>query len=301
MGGVSFFKRKYIFRQTILTLGRFFFFSKILGRTTNWTYLFPGFISGQAARSQNDEKSKNTLWGGDNVRPIFPRTQNQILVNPFSPHRQTGETTIRVTLSFPKRRFSNEQLNQDHENRTILCGGNSSGPTFIFEFVEKPFCLLQRKLFTQTRYNLVLRAGGYIKGMLLFPKARQQAAGFESTKTERYSVEIFLGPSASQFDDLRLSLSSQSHHSPHHRGLTTHQPSWPVGWDFWLSNTCFCKHKLSQYIGFRTLLNPRLHPQATRLCQPLETSLQEPLKRVTRNLQSFIPWIHWLGAVEKRE
>lgn len=35
-------------------------------------------------------------------------------------------------------------------------------------------------------------------------------------------------------------------------------------------------------------------PQSTRLCHPLETSLQEPLKRVTRNPQSLFPWIHFV-------
>lgn len=125
---------------------------------------------------------------------------------------------------------------------------------------------------------------------------------WETVGTEPVCLSTRLPPSISL-----ISATSVPSHSPYHRGLTTHQPSWPVGWRFLnhavgsqthaSANTSFLKHKFPERSWIRVCtLKP--HDYAS----PKSTSLQEPSKKVTRNLHKRLcPVNSWLGAIEKCE
>lgn len=131
----------------------------------------------------------------------------------------------------------------------------------------------------------------------LFPqKLAIKAASFKSTKTERYSMGNSTGP-------VRLSTRRTSVYLSHLsdlRPITLHWADYPsakltsrmtllCSQTQASANTIFLKYKFPE-----TLLNPRLHPQATQLCQPQEYYVCKDHQRRLPEIyiQGFVAWIY---------
>lgn len=113
---------------------------------------------------------------------------------------------------------------------------------------------------------------------------RHSDTPWETVGTEPVYLSTPLPPSISL-----ISATSVPSHSPYHRGLTTHQPSWPVGWRFCSlnHNTSFCKHKLSPNAPESTLSSHTTMPAPRVLvCKNHQWKLPEIY------IQGFVPWIH---------
>lgn len=164
--------------------------------------------------------------------------------------------------------------------------------------------LLHRDYLTSTLPMLFFSPKSSPAKQLDSNQQRHNDTPWETVGTEPVCLSTRLPPSISL-----ISATSVPSHSPYHRELTTHQPSWPVGWRFCSlnhavgsqthasANTSFLKHKFPERSWIRVYtLKP--HDYAS----PKSTSLQEPSKKVTRNLHTRLcPVNSWLGAVEKCE